>query len=164
MFDLNEFMDNRGIFKMVTFGNATLEVVSLGQDLIAGLKTLPTHEMMVDYVCEHGLAHRGVRISEGDKAEALLVAWQNEDMKAAKADILNEICELSNIESILNDKMDEDEAKELAELQAKEDKLNSDEAEAHEENENLIKKALLNNPDISLEQIESDVNAHNNAA
>ena len=63
MFNLDEFMDNRGLFETATFGNATLQIVSLGSDLIEGLKALPTHEMMVDFVAEHAARcqYRGQR-------------------------------------------------------------------------------------------------------
>lgn len=164
MFNLDEFMDNRGLFETATFGNATLEIVSLGSDLIEKLHALPTHGNMVDFVAKHGLAWRGVRISESSKAEALNVIWGKDDMKDAKAEIIETVCELSEITGILSDKLEAeaDEAKELADLQAKEDKLNADEVDAYKENH--IKKALAENPNISLEQIENDVNAHKNAA
>lgn len=140
MFNLNEFMDNRGIFKMVTFADVELEIVSLGQDLIDGLKTLPAHEMMIDYVAEHGLAHRGIRISEGDKAEALLVIWNKDQMRDAKDEIVNAICELSDITEILTDKKDEEELKVMED----------------EDDKNKIKEALANNPHIELAQLEAD--------
>lgn len=143
MFNLNEFMDNRGIFKMVTFADVELEIVSLGQDLIDGLKTLPAHEMMIDYVAEHGLAHRGIRISEGDKAEALLVIWNKDQMKDAKDEIVNAICELSDIASILSDKL---EAEEMAELEA-------------EDSSSVIDGDNLPNTEVLLGDLNNDANA-----
>jgi hypothetical protein len=88
--------------------------------------------------------------------EDLPVIWAIPEFIEAKKDIVDRICELSGIESILADKLvkEEEEAKQLAALQKEED-----EAEAHEENENLIKKALAETPGIELSQLESDVTA-----
>ena len=155
-------MNSRATFKDVSYNNTKLQIVSLGSDLIEKLKELTTHEAMYDFVAEQGLAWNNARISDSVKSEALVSIWDDIDMQSDKPEIVDAICALSDISSILTDKLSEE--KELAELQAKEDKLNADEVEAHEENENLIKKALAENPGIPLEQLEADVNAHNNAA
>lgn len=158
MFNLDNYMDNRGLFKKATFGNTTLEVVSLGKDLIKELKLRPTHELMIDFIAEYGLAWNGVRISESAKADVLDVIYDNSAMKEAKDDIVKLVCELSEITELVADKL---EAEELAaeELAAKE-KLDADEEEAHEENDNLIKKALADTPDILLTTLAADMNAH----
>ncbi len=165
MFNLNDFMNSRATFKDVSYNNTKLRIVSLGSDLIEKLKDLTTHDAMYDFVANQGLAWNNARISDSVKSEALDSIWDDIDMQSDKSEIVDAICALSDITSILADKLkvEEDEAKELADLQAKEDK-DSDEVEAHEENENLIKKALAENPGIPLEQLEADVNAHNNAA
>jgi len=149
MFNLNDFMDNRGIFKVVTFGDAELEIVSLGQDLMDQLKELSTHKMMIDFVAEHGLAHRGVRISEGPKAEALVVIWDNNDMKDAKGEIVDAICDLSDADEVLAAKL---EIEELAALEA-------------EEKADKVLDGDGDMPlDVDMGTIEKEYDAHNNAA
>lgn len=149
MFNLDDFMDNRGLFEHVTYGNSTLQVVSLGEDLINSLKVLPSHEMMVDFVAEHGLAYRGVRISEGPKAEALTVIWNDTDMKESKDEIIKLVCELSDITKLLADKL---EAEEMAALEKEE-----------EEKADMVLNGDGEMPlTEDLGKIEADMNAHNN--
>ena len=159
--NLSEWLDSRGVFKDVSFGEVELQIVSLSKDLIEDLKALPTHEMMLEFVAEAGLSHHRMRMIDDEELEKdLPIIWALPEFEAEKANIVMAIADLNEAGNVLTNKMDEEE---LAEIEAEDiKKLNADEEEAHEENDNLIKKALAENPNISLEQIASDVAAHNN--
>lgn len=135
-------MDNRGTFDEVTFGDAKLQIASLGNDLIEQLKELSTSEEMIFFVAKHGLSVHRERISEGDKAEDLPVIWGKSQMKAVKGQIVDAVLELSGIAKLISDK----ESVELADLQAKEDL----------DNLTVIDGDNLPEGDVSLGDLQSD--------
>ena len=128
MFNLTEFMDNRGTFKEVTFGDVTLQIASLSDDLIEQLKAIKTSEMMIDFVAEHGPSIHRERISEGDKVDDLPVIWGKSQMKAVKGQIVDAVLELSDIEKLITIKEDEELAVIEAEEEEKEDEEEEDDA------------------------------------
>ena len=117
--------------------------------------------MMLEFVAEAGISHHRMRMIDDEELEKdLPMIWALPEFEAEKAKIVMAIADINEAGNVLTNKMDEEE---LAEIEAEDiKKLNADEEEAHEENDNLIKKALAENPNISLEQIASDVAAHNN--
>ena len=145
MTDLDVWLANRGTFKEVEFGSAKLQIVSLSEDLIKGLGALPTYEMMFEFVAEHGLSSKRNRLSDDeDKCEDIPVIWKLSDFAESKLEIVDAICELSGIESILADKLalEAKENEEMAELEAA-------------ENTNVINgDATI--PDIDLGQLHAD--------
>ena len=140
-------MDDRATFKEVSYNNTKLQIVSLGTDLIEKLKSLTTHEAMFDFVAKQGLAWNNVRISESVKAEALVAIWNGTDMQSDKNDIVDAICALSDIGSVLSDKLKGEkdlEEKELAAMQKEEDDAN------------IVKQQLKDNPNIDIHQMAED--------
>ena len=150
MINLSEWLDSRGTFKDVAFGDVELQIVSLSDDLIDGLKSLPSHEAMINFVGEHGLSHNRTRIFDDENlCEDLPMIWAMTEFVSAKAEIVKAICELSGITSILADKLEAEEmaALELEEKEKADMVLNGDgEMPLHED----------------LGKIQADMNAHNN--
>ena len=113
--------------------------------MIDGLKSLPSHEAMINFVGEHGLSHNRTRIFDDENlCEDLPMIWAMTEFVSAKAEIVKAICELSGIESILADKLalEAKENEEMAELEAA-------------ENTNVINgDATI--PDIDLGQLHAD--------
>jgi len=157
---LKEWLANRGVFDEVSYGETELEIVSLNKKLIEELKGLPRWRDMYEFVAKHGLSDERNRLSEDKNLSKDIPAiWLIPDFAENQKVIVDDICELSGITSILADKL---EAEEMAALEKEE--ITNAEVEAHKENENLIKKALAETPHISLEKLNSDVAAHNNIA
>jgi hypothetical protein len=144
--NLSEWLDSRGTFKDVQLGEVELQIVSLSSGLIVGLKALPTHEMMFDFVAEHGLSHNRMRISDNDDMrEDLPIIWALPEFAEAKKDIVNAICDLNDAALILSDKKDEEE---LAAM------------EKEEEKDNVIDGDHLGDTSIPLGDLHADIKAH----
>lgn len=145
MINLSNWLDSRGTFKDVSFGEVELQIVSLSADLIEQLKTLPRWRDMYDFVAEHGLAHNRTRISDDENmVDDLPVIWAIKEFVEAKKEIVEAICELSDIADVLAVKIEAEEKddKEMAELEAA-------------ENTNVINgDATI--PDINLGQLHED--------
>lgn len=118
MINLSEWLDSRGTFKDVEFGEVKLQIVSLSDDLIEQMKTLSTASEMKDFVAEYGLAHKRTRISDDEsRCDDLPIIWALPEFVEAKGQIVNAVLELSNDSKVLSDKI---EAEEMAVLEAEE--------------------------------------------
>ena len=150
MINLSNWLDSRGKFIEFNTGDVELQLVSLSKDLIEQLKALPRWRDMYEFVAEHGLSHNRTRISDDENmCEDLPVIWALPEFEEAKKEIVDAICELSDITSILADKLEAEEmaALELEEKEKADMVLNGDgEMPLHED----------------LGKIQADMNAHNN--
>jgi len=153
MINLSNWLDSRGTFKDVQFGDVELQIVSLSDSLIEQLKVLPTHESMIDFIAEHGLSHKRMRISDDkNMCEDLPLIWALPEFTESKKQIVEAVCELSDVSLFLSDKKtaEEKDAEELANLEA-------------EENEDKSLSGDGDMPlDVDLGTIEKEYNAHNN--
>ena len=142
MINLSNWLDSRGTFKDVAFGEVELQIVSLSKDLIEQLKALPTHAMMIDFAAEHGLAHNRTRISDDSSmCEDLPIIWALPEFAAAKGEIVDAIAELSDVTGYLVETL------EAEELEAIEEKKRE---------KNLIKQQLEDNPHIDIHLMAED--------
>ncbi len=142
---LKEWLADRGVFDEVSYGETELEIVSLNKKLIEKLKELPRWRDMYEFVAKHGLSDERNRLSESERySEDIPAIWLIPDFAENKKVIVDDICELSGITSILADKLKVEE--EEAEMKELED----------EDARNKVKEALANNPHIELAQLEAD--------
>jgi hypothetical protein len=120
---LKEWLANRGVFDEVSYGVTELEIVSLNKKLIEELKALPRWRDMYEFVAKHGLSDARNRLSEDENLSKDIPAiWLIPDFAENQKVIVDDICELSGITSILADKLEVEEKddKEMAELEAAE--------------------------------------------
>ena len=121
MINLSNWLDSRGKFIEFNTGDVELQLVSLSKDLIEQLNALPRWRDMYEFVAEHGLSHNRTRISDDENmCEDLPVIWALPEFEEAKKEIVDAICELSDITSILADKLKAEEDAELAVLESEE--------------------------------------------
>jgi hypothetical protein len=145
--NLSTWLDSRGKFIEFSTGEVELQLVSLSKDLVKGLEALPRYRDMYDFVAEHGLSHNRTRISDDENmCEDLPVIWAIPEFIEAKKDIVDRICELSGITSILADKL---EAEEMAALEAEEVKR----VEALKEQGHIDGDDL---PEVNIDQLNDD--------
>ena len=153
--NLSEWLDSRGVFKDVSFGEVELQIVSLSKDLIEDLKALPTHEMMLEFVAEAGLSHHRMRMIDDEELEKdLPIIWALPEFEAEKANIVMAIADLNEAGNVLTNKMDKEELEAMAK------------AELEEQEKAKGDMVLDGDGDMPLTEdmgkIEADMNAHNN--
>ena len=118
---LKEWLADRGVFDEVSYGETELEIVSLNKKLIEKLKELPRWRDMYEFVAKHGLSDERNRLSESERySEDIPAIWLIPDFAENKKVIVDDICELSDITSILADKLKAEEDAELAVLESEE--------------------------------------------
>ena len=118
---LKEWLADRGVFDEVSYGETELEIVSLNKKLIEKLKELPRWRDMYEFVAKHGLSDERNRLSESERySEDIPAIWLIPDFAENKKVIVDDICELSGITSILADKLKAEEDAELAVLESEE--------------------------------------------
>lgn len=131
MFNLNEFINNWVKFKYVKLDGVELLIASLTPSIVKGVKALETHEDMFNMVADYGIAYENVmgekiRIADDEEVTEKLLPnlcfeddedaefetiWDKDELtQEVKEHIVDAICELSGIESILSDKKDEEES------------------------------------------------------
>lgn len=118
---LKEWLADRGVFDEVSYGETELEIVSLNKKLIEKLKELPRWRDMYEFVAKHGLSDERNRLSESERySEDIPAIWLIPDFAENKKVIVDDICELSDITSILADKLKAEEDAELAVFESEE--------------------------------------------
>lgn len=145
-FNLSKWIESRGKFKDLVIDDVELQIVSLDDELIGELKEIPTYQEMFDFVANVGLSHERNRIYDDEElSKDLHVIWALEELNkdvepSIKEQIVDAICELSEIKDILTAKQEEEE---LAKMEA-------------EEELNVIDGDNLPGESVTLEQLNND--------
>lgn len=124
------------------------EFLSLTDELIQAVQMKPTYNEMVLFAADSGLSYNGKRIVDDEKlAKRIPALWKKEEMTidcdpSIKFLAGEVVCELSGLTDFIEDRraFEEDEARELAELEAEELK-----AKGHLDGDIEIPDVLIDN-------------------